>query len=110
MELLHTILMTVHIIAGISVIGLVLLQHGKGADMGAGFLQPTIGSAPSARNVTRVEVNLESLCMFPIHGFERVGGARRSTAGDEMHRSRPKINRVTKYFPEASTPHRVTQR
>ena len=26
MELLHTILMTVHIIAGISVIGLVLLQ------------------------------------------------------------------------------------
>ena len=44
MELLHTILMTVHIIAGISVIGLVLLQHGKGADMGAAFGSGASGS------------------------------------------------------------------
>ena len=44
MELLHTILMTVHIIAGISVIRLVLLQHGKGADMGADFGSGASGS------------------------------------------------------------------
>lgn len=28
MELLHTIILTVHIIAGLSVIGFVLIQHG----------------------------------------------------------------------------------
>ncbi len=44
MELLHTIVLTVHIIAGLSVIGFVLLQHGKGADMGAAFGSGASGS------------------------------------------------------------------
>jgi preprotein translocase subunit SecG len=44
MELLHTIVLTIHIIAGISVIGFVLLQHGKGADMGAAFGSGASGS------------------------------------------------------------------
>jgi preprotein translocase subunit SecG len=44
MELLHTIVLTLHIIAGISVIGFVLLQHGKGADMGAAFGSGASGS------------------------------------------------------------------
>ena len=44
MELLHTIILTVHIIAGLSVIGFVLLQHGKGADMGAAFGSGASGS------------------------------------------------------------------
>ena len=38
MELLHTIILTIHIIAGLSLIGFVLLQHGKGADMGAAWI------------------------------------------------------------------------
>ena len=44
MDLLHTAIMTVHIIAGLGVIGLVLLQHGKGADMGAAFGSGASGS------------------------------------------------------------------
>jgi len=44
MELLHTIILTVHVIAGLSVIGFVLLQHGKGADMGAAFGSGASGS------------------------------------------------------------------
>lgn len=44
MDLLHTVILTVHILAGISVIGLVLLQHGKGADMGAAFGSGASGS------------------------------------------------------------------
>ena len=35
--LLFPILLSVHILLGIAVIGLVLIQHGKGADMGAAF-------------------------------------------------------------------------
>jgi preprotein translocase subunit SecG len=44
MNLLHTLVLTVHILAGLSIIGLVLLQHGKGADMGAAFGSGASGS------------------------------------------------------------------
>ena len=37
MSLIQTIVLVIHVIAGVGVIGLVLLQHGKGADMGAAF-------------------------------------------------------------------------
>jgi preprotein translocase subunit SecG len=37
MEFLFPLILTIHILVGLSVIGLVLLQHGKGADMGAAF-------------------------------------------------------------------------
>ena len=35
--ILFPLLLSLHILIGISVIGLVLIQHGKGADMGAAF-------------------------------------------------------------------------
>lgn len=44
MELLHTVILTVHVIATLSIIGVVLLQHGKGADMGAAFGSGASGS------------------------------------------------------------------
>src|SRR6187549_27789 len=34
---METILLVVHVIAALGIIGLVLLQHGKGADVGAAF-------------------------------------------------------------------------
>ena len=52
MDLLHTIILTVHIIAGLSVIGLVLLQHGKGADMGAAFGSGSSGRAGGGSGAT----------------------------------------------------------
>lgn len=42
--ILFPLLLTVHILVGLSVIGLVLLQHGKGADMGAAFGSGASGS------------------------------------------------------------------
>jgi len=44
MDLLHTVILTVHVIAALSIIGFVLLQHGKGADMGAAFGSGASGS------------------------------------------------------------------
>lgn len=44
MEFLFPLLLTVHILVGLSVIGLVLIQHGKGADMGAAFGSGASGS------------------------------------------------------------------
>ena len=44
MEYLFSIVLLVHILAAIGVIGLVLVQHGKGADMGAAFGSGASGS------------------------------------------------------------------
>jgi len=35
--MLTTVLIVVHVLVALAIIGLVLLQHGKGADMGSGF-------------------------------------------------------------------------
>ncbi|NML25466.1 preprotein translocase subunit SecG [Zoogloea dura] len=42
--LFFSIVLTVHVLAGLGVIGLVLMQHGKGADMGAAFGSGASGS------------------------------------------------------------------
>ncbi len=44
MDILQSVTLTLHILVGLSVIGLVLLQHGKGADMGAAFGSGASGS------------------------------------------------------------------
>lgn len=44
MDIAYSITLTVHILVGLGVIGLVLLQHGKGADMGAAFGSGASGS------------------------------------------------------------------
>jgi preprotein translocase subunit SecG len=44
MDLLFNITLTVHILIGLGIIGLVLVQHGKGADMGAAFGSGVSGS------------------------------------------------------------------
>ena len=49
MDILHTVILTVHVLAALGVVGLVLLQHGKGADMGAAFGSGASGSLFGAR-------------------------------------------------------------
>ena len=34
---METLILVLHVLAALTIIGLVLLQHGKGADMGSGF-------------------------------------------------------------------------
>ena len=37
MEMWHTLILIIHVLAALGIVGLVLLQHGKGADVGASF-------------------------------------------------------------------------
>lgn len=37
MDLWYAVLIVAHVVVALAIIGLVLLQHGKGADMGSGF-------------------------------------------------------------------------
>ena len=44
MDIWLTVVLTIHVLVAISIIFLVLLQHGKGADMGAAFGSGSSGS------------------------------------------------------------------
>jgi preprotein translocase subunit SecG len=44
MDMLTTVIITAHVLIALAIIGLVLLQHGKGADMGSGFGGGSSGS------------------------------------------------------------------
>lgn len=44
MNSLHTIIVVVQVLSALTIVGLVLLQHGKGADMGASFGAGASGS------------------------------------------------------------------
>ncbi len=88
MELLHTILLTVHIIAGISVIGLVLLQHGKGADMGAAFGSGASGSlfgaTGSANFLSRATAALAAVFFLTSLGLSYIATSRPKLSGSVM--------------------------
>lgn len=44
MDILWNVMIVIHVIAALAIIGLVLIQHGKGADMGAAFGGGSSGS------------------------------------------------------------------
>lgn len=57
MGIMETLVLLVHVLAALAIIGLVLLQQGKGADMGSGFgagaSATVFGSAGSGSFLTR---------------------------------------------------------
>lgn len=65
MGLSYSLVLTIHIIVGFAVIGLVLLQHGKGADMGAAFGSGASGSlfgaSGSANFMSRLTAGLAAV-------------------------------------------------
>jgi preprotein translocase subunit SecG len=50
--MLHTFLMIIHILSATSIVALVLVQRGKGADAGAGFGAGASGTVFGARGAT----------------------------------------------------------
>lgn len=46
---MHTILLTIHVLLAVALVGLVLIQHGKGADAGAAFGSGASGTVFGAR-------------------------------------------------------------
>jgi preprotein translocase subunit SecG len=62
LQQLETIIFVVHVVAAIAIIGLVLVQHGKGADMGSGFgggaSNTVFGSLGSGNFLTRATTTI----------------------------------------------------
>lgn len=77
MQLLETIILVVHILVALVVCGLVLLQHGKGADMGAAFGSGSSGSlfgaAGSANFLSRSTAVLAAVFFATSLGLTYLG-------------------------------------
>ena len=81
---MQTLIIIVHVIAAISIVGLVLLQQGKGADAGASFgagaSQTVFGSSGSgnflvrATTISAVIFFVTSLTLAILPKTRRVGG------------------------------------
>jgi preprotein translocase subunit SecG len=78
MEIFHTIVAVVQVISAVAVIVLVLLQHGKGADMGAAFgsgssgsLFGATGSANFLSRVTAICATIFLLCTLGLSFYSR---------------------------------------
>ena len=88
MELLFPLLLTVHILVGLSVIGLVLIQHGKGADMGAAFGSGASGSlfgaSGSANFLSRTTGVLAAVFFLTSLGLTYLASSKPKTSGSVM--------------------------
>jgi preprotein translocase subunit SecG len=71
--MIEILLLFLHVVAAVGVIGLVLLQHGKGADMGAAFGSGSSGSlfgaSGSANFLSRSTAVLAAVFFFTSMGL-----------------------------------------
>lgn len=88
MDILYSIVITLHILAGLTVIGLVLIQHGKGADMGAAFGSGASGSlfgaSGSANFLSRATAILAAVFFVTSLALSYIATARPKTGGSVM--------------------------
>jgi preprotein translocase subunit SecG len=88
MEIVYPLLLTVHILVGLSVIGLVLVQHGKGADMGAAFGSGASGSlfgaTGSANFLSRTTAVLAAVFFLTSLGLTYIASSKPKAPGSVM--------------------------
>jgi len=93
---MFSVILVVHIIVGVSVCGLVLMQHGKGADMGAAFGSGASGSlfgaTGSANFLSRTTAVLAAVFFVTSLALAYVASNKPKTSGSVMEnaiQSRP---------------------
>ena len=103
MNMLETLLLVVHLLVAAGICGLVLLQHGKGADMGAAFGSGSSGSvfgaAGSANFLSRTTAILAALFFASSLGLTWFATVHGSASGGAMQKGiveklAPKANDV----------------
>jgi preprotein translocase subunit SecG len=88
MSLVVTILLTVQMLSALGMIGLILIQHGKGADMGAAFGSGASGSlfgaTGSANFLSRTTAILASVFFVCTLALAYFGNARPASSGSVL--------------------------
>jgi preprotein translocase subunit SecG len=85
MENWTNLIVVVHVLIALAIIGLVLLQHGKGADMGSGFgggaSSSLFGATGSANFLSRTTAVLATLFFISSLGLAYVATSRPKEGG-----------------------------
>jgi len=85
MEMWTTIVVSLHVLVALAIIGLVLLQHGKGADMGSGFGGGSSGSlfgaSGSANFLSRATAVLATVFFLTSLGLAYLATNKPKTGG-----------------------------
>lgn len=88
MNWLFSVVLTVHILVALGIIGLVLMQHGKGADMGAAFGSGASGSlfgaTGSANFLSRTTGALAAVFFVTSLTLAYVASSKPKTTGSVM--------------------------
>ncbi|WP_374326516.1 preprotein translocase subunit SecG [Azonexus sp.] len=91
MNWLFSLLLTVHILVALAIIALVLMQHGKGADMGAAFGSGSSGSlfgaSGSANFLSRTTGVLATVFFLTSLSLAYVASDKPKTTGSLMQES-----------------------
>ena len=85
---LFSLILTVHVLVGLAVIGLVLMQHGKGADVGAAFgggaSGSVFGSSGSANFLSRTTAVLAAIFFVTSLSLTYIASHRSRPAGSAL--------------------------
>lgn len=88
MNWLFSIVLTIHILVALAIVGLVLMQHGKGADMGAAFGSGASGSlfgaSGSANFLSRTTGILAAVFFVTSLTLAYVASSKPKTSGSVM--------------------------
>jgi preprotein translocase subunit SecG len=111
MTWLTTLLIVVQVVSAISVIVLVLLQHGKGADMGAAFGSGASGSlfgaTGSANFLSRATAVLAAVFFLTSLGLSYIATSRPRVSGSVMDsapvQTAPAVPSPTPAMPDSKT-------
>ena len=83
--MLTTVLIVLHVLVALSIIGLVLLQHGKGADMGSGFgggaSSSLFGATGSANFLSRMTAVLATVFFLTSLGLAYIANVSPRSSG-----------------------------
>src|SRR5689334_23509529 len=89
---METLILILHVLAAAGIIGLVLLQHGKGADMGAAFgggaSGSLFGASGSANFLSRATAVLATVFFITSLGLTWYS-AHKTDSGGVMSRTQP---------------------
>jgi preprotein translocase subunit SecG len=103
-----SVLTVVHVLMALAIIGLVLLQHGKGADMGSGFgggaSGSLFGATGSANFLSRTTAVLAALFFVLSLALAYFATQRPAETGSVVDRARPVQEKKADSVPEQQKP------
>jgi preprotein translocase subunit SecG len=87
-DIVFPLVLTIHVLVGLGVIGLVLMQHGKGADMGAAFGSGAsgslFGSSGSANFLSRTTAVLATVFFITSLGLSYLASSKPAAPSSVM--------------------------